>query len=173
VNKSLAIGALALAAAFAAPAATASAETMPYLWPNKRAQFYNWHANYVYTDYGMPTSLVVPPTADLQTSWSWGAPSLCISRIDHQYTRDYPGPGPFSAARPFRYTPHWPQSTHQFGVYYVRGPWYPTQPDRVGKYGFGPNGPYGPEKYSGAGMHGKKKHFGGGKHSAGMYDCQP
>jgi hypothetical protein len=127
VNKSLAACALAVATAFAACPADARAEA-PYLWPNRRAQAYNWHANYVYTDYGQPTALVVPPTADLQTNWSWGAPSLCISRIDHQFTRNYPGPGPFVAGRPFRYTPAWPQSTHQFGVYYVRGPWYPTQP---------------------------------------------
>jgi hypothetical protein len=49
-----------------------------------------------------------------------------ISRIDHQFTRNYPGPGPFGGG--FRTTPHWPQDTAQFGVYYVRGPWYPTQP---------------------------------------------
>ncbi len=127
MNKPFAIGALAIAAAFAGSVSHARAE-MPYLWPNRRAQNYNWHANYVYTDYGRPTALVVPPTADLQTNWSWGAPSLSISRIDHQFTRNYPGPGPFVAGRPFRHTPAWPQSTQQFGVYYVRGPWYPTQP---------------------------------------------
>jgi hypothetical protein len=131
VNKSLAIWALsvamALASALAACPREARAEA-PYLWPNRRAQAYNWHANYVYTDYGQPTSLVVPPTADLQTNWSWGAPSLRISRIDHQFTRNYPGCGPFLVGQPFRYTPHWPQDTAQFGVYYVRGPWYPTQP---------------------------------------------
>ena len=98
---------------------------MPYLKPLRRASMYNWHANYVYTDYGRPTALVVPPTAQLQTNWSWGAPSMRISRIDHQFTRNYAGPG---GAGNLRYTPHWPQDTAQFGVYYVRGPWYPTQP---------------------------------------------
>jgi hypothetical protein len=106
-------------------AADARAE-MPYTWPLKRAMFYNWHGNYAYTDYGAPTALVVPPTAQLQTNWSWGAPSMRVSRIDHQFTRNYPGPAPFGAG--FRHTPHWPQDTAQFGVYYVRGPWYPTQP---------------------------------------------
>ncbi|RIK86987.1 MAG: hypothetical protein DCC67_02255 [Planctomycetota bacterium] len=125
MNKTLAL--CAVAAAIGAGAASAVA-TPPYLHPNFRAEMYNWHANYVYTDYGQPTALVVPPTAQLQSNWSWGAPSLCISRIDHQFTRNYPGPGPFVAGRPFRYTPAWPQSTHQFGVYHVRGPWYPTQP---------------------------------------------
>ena len=99
---------------------------MPYLKPLRRASMYNWHANYAYTDYGAPTALVVPPTAQLQTNWSWGAPSMRISRIDHQFTRNYPGPPPFGAG--FRHTPHWPQDTAQFGVYYVRGPWWPTQP---------------------------------------------
>lgn len=92
--------------------------------PCPRAMQYNWHANYVYTPYGVPTALVVPPTANLQTNWSWGAPSMRISRIDHQFTRDYAGPGGGGA---FRYPPYWPQDTAQLGVYYVRGPWYPTQ----------------------------------------------
>jgi hypothetical protein len=119
-----------IAAAALVQASTAALATMPYLRPNWRAQMYNWHAQYAYTDYGAPTSLVVPPTANLQTNWSWGAPSMRVSRIDHQYTRDYPGPGPFTGpyAGPFLYTPHWPQDTAQFGVYYVRGPWWPTQP---------------------------------------------
>ena len=90
---------------------------------------YNWHANYSYTPYGAPTALVVPPTAQLQTDWSWGAPSMRVSRIDHQFTRNYPGPAPFGAG--FRATPNWPQDTAQFGVYYVRGPWWPTQPARA------------------------------------------
>ena len=124
MNKPLAACALAIAAIVAATPAIATAE-MPYLKPLRRAQMYNWHAQYAYTDYGVPTSLVVPPTAQLQTNWSWGAPSMRVSRIDHQYTRNYAGQG---AAGPWAYTPHWPQDTAQFGVYYVRAPWYPTQP---------------------------------------------
>jgi hypothetical protein len=116
--------AIAVAIAAAAPS-TASAEK-PYLKPLRRASMYNWHANYAYTDYGAPTALVVPPTAQLQTDYSWGAPSMRVSRIDHQFTRNYPGPAPFGAG--FRHTPPWPQDTAQFGVYYVRGPWWPTQP---------------------------------------------
>lgn len=123
MNKILAVCAIAGAAVLAADAA---AHEMPYLKPLRRASMYNWHAQYAYTDYGAPTALVVPPKAQLQTNWSWGAPSMRVSRIDHQFTRNYPGPGPFGG--PFQYTPHWPQDTAQFGVYYVRGPWYPTQP---------------------------------------------
>ena len=98
---------------------------MPYLRPLRRASMYNWHAQYAYTDYGRLTALVVPPTAQLQTNWSWGAPSTRLSRIDHQFTRNYAGPG---GSGPWQSTPHWPQDTAQFGVHYVRGPWYPTQP---------------------------------------------
>ena len=124
MNKTFA-ACLIAATALVATAAEARAEP-PYMWPLRRASMYNWHAQYAYTDYGAPTALVVPPTAQLQTNWSWGAPSLRVSRIDHQFTRNYPGPGPFGG--PFQYTPHWPQDTAQFGVYYVRGPWWPTQP---------------------------------------------
>ncbi len=124
MNKLFAACAIAVAA-IVTSAVEARAE-MPYLKPLRRASMSNWHANYAYTDYGAPTALVVPPTAQLQTNWSWGAPSMRISRIDHQFTRNYPGPPPFGAG--VRSTPHWPQDTAQFGVYYVRGPWYPTQP---------------------------------------------
>lgn len=91
-----------------------------------RAQRYNWHANYAHSAYGQPIALVVPPTAQMQTNWSWGAPSARFSRIDHQFGRDYPGPGAGSGVG-FRNTPAWPGDTAQFGVHYVRGPWYPIQ----------------------------------------------
>ena len=96
-----------------------------YLRPQQRAQNYNWHANYAHTSYGVPVSLVVPPTANMQTNWSWGVGSSRTSRIDHQFGRNYSGPG---GQGPYRSTPAWPQDTAQFGVYYVRGPWYPLQP---------------------------------------------
>ena len=89
--------------------------------PIHRAQYYNWNRNYAYTDYGQPTALVVPPTAQLQTNWGWGVASSRISRIDHQFQRNYPGNGQFGG--PFRPTPVWPSDTTQFGVYPVRGPW--------------------------------------------------
>ncbi|MCA9229240.1 MAG: hypothetical protein KDA57_01200 [Planctomycetales bacterium] len=97
----------------------------PYLRPLRRAQMYNWHGNYAHSEYGQPLALVVPPTANMQTNWSWGAPSASFSRIDHQFGRDYPGPGPFAGG--FLRTPQWPANTQQFGVYYARAPWYPTQ----------------------------------------------
>jgi hypothetical protein len=92
-----------------------------YMKPVYRARYYNWNRNYAYTDYGQPTALVVPPTAQLQTNWGWGVASSRISRIDHQFQRNYPGAGPFGG--PFRTTPVWPSDTTQFGIYPVRGPW--------------------------------------------------
>jgi hypothetical protein len=92
-----------------------------YMRPICRAQAYNWNRNYAYTDYGQTTALIVPPTAQLQTNWGWGVASSRISRIDHQFQRNYPGAGPFGG--PPRPTPVWPSDTTQFGVYPVRGPW--------------------------------------------------
>jgi hypothetical protein len=92
-----------------------------YMQPVRRAKFYNWNGNYRHTEYGAPVALVVPPTANLQTNWGWGVASSRISRIDHQFQRNWPGFGPFGG--PYRPTPVWPSDTTQFGVYYVRGPW--------------------------------------------------
>jgi hypothetical protein len=122
--KRICLTALAALALCTALAGSALAE-MPYLRPLRRAQMYNWHANYAYTPYGLQTAVVVPPTANLQTNWNWGVASSRVSRIDHQFTRNYQGPG---AASQTLGTPYWPQDTAQFGLYYVRGPWYPTQP---------------------------------------------
>ena len=92
-----------------------------YMKPICRSRYYNWNRNYAYTDYGQPTALVVPPTAQLQTNWGWGVASSRISRIDHQFARNYPGNGPFGG--PYRPTPLWPSDTTEFGVYPVRAPW--------------------------------------------------
>ncbi len=88
--------------------------------PICRSRYYNWNRNYAYTDYGQPTALVVPPTAQLQTNWGWGVASSRISPIDHQFARNYPGNGPFGG--PYRPTPLWPSDTTEFGVYPVRPP---------------------------------------------------
>ena len=92
-----------------------------YMKPIRRAQWYNWNRNYAHTEYGAPVALVVPPTAQLQTNYGWGVASSRISRIDHQFQRNYPGEGQFGG--PYRGTPLWPSDTVQFGVYPVRGPW--------------------------------------------------
>ena len=93
----------------------------PHMWPVYRAQNYNWHANYAHVQYDQPVSLVVPPTAQMQTQWGWGVSSSRVGRLDHQFGRNYPGAGPHGG--PFQNTPAWAQDTTQFGVYHVRGPW--------------------------------------------------
>jgi hypothetical protein len=94
----------------------------PYIWPVRRSQYYDWNRQpYYHTAYGQPVSLVVPPTATMQTNWGWGVGSSRLERLDHQYMRNYPGAGPFGV--PYRSTPIWPSDTTQFGVYHVRGPW--------------------------------------------------
>jgi hypothetical protein len=116
---------LGLAIAITALSANPLQAEKSYLLGKQRAQSSRWHANYAHAEYGRPVALVVPPTANLQTNWSWGTSSTHVSRIDQQFGRDYPGSGPFGGK--FRRTPRWPSNTNQFGVSYVRGPWYPTQ----------------------------------------------
>lgn len=125
IKRIFIITSIALLAA-AALSTTADAGAPHKSRTRKRADSYNWHANYVHSAYGQPVALVVPPTAQLQTNWSWGAPSARLSRIDHQFGRDYPVCLPLRGG--FRHTPTWPNDTAQFGVYYVRGPWHPLQP---------------------------------------------
>jgi hypothetical protein len=63
-------------------------------WNQNQAAIYPWHGNYSYWRWGVPTALVVPPTAVFQSA----------------------APGTFPAK------PYWPNSTNQFGVYPVRAP---------------------------------------------------
>ncbi len=101
---------------------TGGAAAYTHAWNQYRAAQSPWHGDYYHTAYGRPVALVVPPNADTQTHWSWGAPSTRITPIYHQFGRAYPGPIS-TAGRRFRSTPQWPSSTDQFGVYYVRAPW--------------------------------------------------
>ena len=110
-----------LALLVVAAGAVASADAYTNRRVAKRTQTYNWHAHYSHTSYGQPVAVVVPPTANLQTNWGWGWSSSRVSRLDHQFGRMYPGPGPHGG--PFKNTPPWPQDTRQFGVYNVRAPW--------------------------------------------------
>ena len=87
-----------------------------------RASQTNWHGNYYDVAWGTPVALVVPPTAGYQTKWSWGVGNTEVVPIYHQFGRSYPGAGAAGGAA-FLPTPAWPNSTDQFGVYYVRGPW--------------------------------------------------
>jgi hypothetical protein len=94
----------------------------------QRAARQSWHAGYYHTQYCAPVALMVPPTARMQTRWSWGVAQSTMSPIYQQFERPYPGPvgsglpgsGTGGGLLP---TPRWPSHTDQFGVYYVRGPW--------------------------------------------------
>lgn len=114
---------LSLVAALALVANVASAWEGPYhnIEAARRAQTYRWHHNYYHTQWGEPVALVVPPTAEHQTRYSWGVPSTRVTRIDHQFQRPYPGP--YGGGNVFQPTPYWPSDTRQFGIYPVRGPW--------------------------------------------------
>jgi hypothetical protein len=115
--------ALSLMAAFAISASAAHAWEGPHhnLEAARRAQTYRWHHNYYYTQWNEPVALVVPPTAEYETRWSWGVPATRVTRIDHQFQRPYPGP--YAGGQAFLPTPYWPYDTRQFGMYPVRGPW--------------------------------------------------
>lgn len=113
---------LAAAVIVSAVAASSADAVAPSMWATRyRAPTYNWNGNYAHAQYGQPVAVALPPTVRLQTNWGWGVGSSRISRVDHQFGRDYPGAGPF--AGPFQKQPAWPQHTNQFGAYYVRSPW--------------------------------------------------
>jgi len=121
MNRRLAILLFAAAAAIGVADGASTAMAHPYMLPLYRARCYNWQSGYAHTSYGQPVAMVVPPTANMQTNWGWGVSSSRIERVDHQFGRNYWGPGPFGWW--VRSTPLWPSDTTQFGVYNVRGPW--------------------------------------------------
>ncbi|MFT5526629.1 MAG: hypothetical protein ACI9HK_004606 [Pirellulaceae bacterium] len=84
-----------------------------------------WHGPYYQEEWGAPLPLVVPPTARMSTSWSWGVAQSEVRPIYHQFQRNYPGQyeSHGGAQQGFQPTPQWPSHTDQFGVYYIRSPW--------------------------------------------------
>ena len=88
----------------------------------RQAQTYPWHGDHYDVAWGMPVAVVVPPTAENQVHLGWGVGATRVTPIQHQFHRDYPGPGVYRRSW-FRPTPAWPSSTDQFGDYYIRGPW--------------------------------------------------
>jgi hypothetical protein len=94
------------------------------VWAARHAQTMSWHGPYAYTAFGVPVSLVVPPTAHMQTNMGWGVSQDTVTPIYHQFRRSYPGDfDPGVGNYGFAPTPLWPSHTSQFGVYYVRGPY--------------------------------------------------
>ena len=88
-----------------------------------RASLRPWHGRFYNVQYGQPIALVVPPTAELTTDYSWGSVASRMTRIDHPFQR--PWPNGYWSNYPYGFlpTPAWPSDTRQFGTYYVRGPW--------------------------------------------------
>jgi len=90
-----------------------------------RSQGKSWHSAWYDPAEGRPIALVVPPTSEFMTQYSWGVPSSRVAPIYHQFHRPYPGPGAAagSGGGGFLPTPNQPSDTVQFGVNAVRGPW--------------------------------------------------
>ena len=89
-----------------------------------RSQGKSWHSAWYDPWEGRPIALVVPPTAEFETQYSWGVPSSRVMPIYHQFRRPYPGPGAVSGGGGgFLPKPNQPSDTVQFGVNAVRGPW--------------------------------------------------
>jgi hypothetical protein len=72
--------------------------------------------------WGMPLTVVVPPTVHSQTDYSWGVPSVRVSPITPQF--QYQAQAPSSAYRMGQYPPAPPQpsDTQQIGDYYSKAP---------------------------------------------------
>jgi hypothetical protein len=88
-----------------------------------RSQTRSWHSAWYDPSLGRPYALVVPPTAEFHSQYSWGVPSSRTMPLYHQYRRPYPGPGAMPGGSPMLPTPNIPSDTVQFGVSSVRGPW--------------------------------------------------
>jgi hypothetical protein len=88
-------------------------------WNQQKAAEYPWHGNYSYWRFGVPTALVVPPTAVFQSEYNWGVAQTKSLPIYHQFGRTYSESGTGGSYPPH---PYWPSSTNQFGIYPVRAP---------------------------------------------------
>jgi len=118
----VAVAALTALAVDTAPAQASDPTGMTHVWAMNFANTRPWHGGYQHMQYGQPLALVVPPTAHMRQTYSWGVSQNLTHPIYHQYGPSNPGYGD-APARGFRHTPNWPSHTDQFGVYYVRGPW--------------------------------------------------
>jgi hypothetical protein len=117
-----AAGLLALAAAVIATPLVAFENTLCNKSARNRAASHPWNSNYYYIPWDhQPVALVVPPTAEYQTHYSWGVPSSHVTRINSQFQRPYPGP--YEGRKGYLPRAQYPNHTGQFGVYYIRGPW--------------------------------------------------
>ena len=58
---------------------------------NRAARWHNantsWHGGYQNVEWGRPVALILPPTARMQTEYSWGVGRTRMSPINHQFAR--------------------------------------------------------------------------------------
>src|SRR6056297_3858788 len=80
---------------------------MTHVWNMNFAANRPWHGGYQYQIYGQPTALVVPPTAHMRQTYSWGVSQNLNYPINHQFGRNASSPGAAPAGM-FRPTPNWP-----------------------------------------------------------------
>ena len=114
-----------LSATFAAAGNQAEASdpyAMAQVWSYNFSVNRPWHGSYYYQNYRQPMALVVPPTAHMRQTLSWGVSQNLMYPIHHQFGRSANSPG-VAPNGSFLPTPTWPSHTDQFGIHYVRGPW--------------------------------------------------
>ena len=96
----------------------------PAVHADRAARWFNtnhsWHGAYSHVQWGHPVALIVPPTATMQTEYSWGVGRTQMRPIRHQFGRPV---ARMSGSGPLPPSPHWPSRTEHLGVYSVRGPW--------------------------------------------------
>ena len=83
----------------------------------------SWHSGWYTPAAGRPVPLVVPPTAEFVSEYSWGVPSSRVMPLYQQFRKPYPAAGYTPGSRAFMPTPDQPSDTVQFGIHAIRGPW--------------------------------------------------
>lgn len=92
-------------------------------WTARHAARMSWHDPYHQIQHSYPIPLVVPPTANVQSHWTWGVTGTEMTPIHHQFSRPYPDRMFDNGGYRMSPTPINPWSTRQGGVYYIRAPW--------------------------------------------------
>ncbi len=95
---------------------------MTEIWSYNFSMDRPWHSGYQVQQWGHPLAIVVPPTAHMRQTYSWGVSQNLMYPIHHQFGRNASAPG-IAPSGHFRHAPPWPSHTDQFGYSYIRGPW--------------------------------------------------
>ena len=76
----------------------------------------SWHSGWYNPDVGRPVPLVVPPTAEFVSEYSWGVPSSRVMPLYQQYRKPYPGAAYAPGSRPLMPTPQHPRHSQCAGA---------------------------------------------------------